>query len=219
MIVVLFGAPGSGKGTQAQLLVRDDGFTHISTGDLLRAEIDSGSPEGLKIKQIVDQGDLVPDELVFSLLETTLRRLGNKRVILDGIPRNLKQALDLDTLLAVQDRKVDIVVDLNAAPSELISRMTGRYSCKTCGAVYHEITRRPFIDGVCDHCGGKNFSKRSDDNMETAVSRLKVYDQETSPVREYYASQGKLKPVDASQGVDVIRGQIQLYVNEQKNIV
>lgn len=219
MIVVFFGAPGSGKGTQAQLLVREDGFTHISTGELLRAEIESGTVEGKKIQHIVDQGQLVPDEIIMGLLETTLRRLGQKNIILDGIPRNLKQAIDLDSLLAVQQRQVSIVVDLDTSPSELIARMTGRYSCKTCGAVYHEITRRPFIDGVCDYCGGKEFSKRSDDNMDTALSRLKVYEQETAPVKDYYQSQGKIKHIDASQGVDIIRSQIKTCINEQKNVM
>jgi adenylate kinase len=214
MLVVFFGPPGSGKGTQAQALSHAEKFVHVSTGDLLRQEIESGSVLGKKVKEIVDKGQLVPDTMVFEMIENMLSTDGKKDIILDGLPRTLKQAIDLDKLLALQQRKVDLVADFVIGSQDLLTRIAGRYVCKTCRAVYHKVMQPPKVEGVCDHCGGKAFLRREDDNQEVVLSRLKVYESETAPVRSYYDGQGKLRKVDATQSVAAIKDQIKTLIKE-----
>lgn len=214
MLIVFFGPPGSGKGTQAQILSQEGEFIHVSTGDLLRQEIDSESVLGKKAKEIVDKGHLVPDEIVSEMIAHMLSGEAKKDIILDGFPRTLKQAIDLDGLLALQQRKVDLVADFIIGSQDLLTRIAGRYVCKTCRAVYHKVTQAPKNEGVCDRCGGKDFQCRGDDNPEVILSRLKVYEEETAPVRSYYENQGKLKKVDATQSVAAIRDQIKALIKE-----
>jgi len=214
MLIVFFGPPGSGKGTQAQILSQEGGFMHVSTGDLLRHEIDSGSSLGKKAKEIVDKGHLVSDEIVSEMIENMLSVKAEKDIILDGFPRTLKQAIDLDNLLALQQRKVDLVADFVIGSQDLLARITGRYVCKTCRAVYHRVTHPPKVEGVCDRCNGQDFQRRGDDNPEVILSRLKVYEEETAPVRSYYEGQDKLRKVDAMKSVAAISDQIKALIKE-----
>lgn len=199
MITVLLGPPGSGKGTQAKVLKEEKHFLHLSTGDMLRAAIQQGSPLGLKVKDIMARGELVSDDIVLALIKEKLETSGAKtNVVLDGFPRNLAQAKSLDDLLRSSSMIVDKVVSIEIDPRELIERLTGRRTCPTCGAGFHVKFQPPKKDGICDSCGG-SLVQRKDDTETVIVDRLKVFEQQTSPLREYYQNKGLLAVVDGSQ--------------------
>lgn len=214
MIVILFGPPACGKGTQAKALVSSLGFKHIAMGDLVRSIIQSGSELGRQIKDIVDKGQLVGDEIICEVIKKTLQELKNEDLVLDGFPRTVKQAIDLDHALALQQQKVSLVIDLVIEPSELVARVAGRSVCVTCGAVYHDAVKRPKQEGICDSCGGSELRRRADDTEEVLRARLKAYEQDTSPVREFYVHQEKLKQVDAAQPIEVVQHQIEAMVRD-----
>lgn len=214
MIVVLFGPPASGKGSQAKALARDLNFKHVATGDLCRQAIQSGNELGLQIKEIVEGGQLPSDEIIYLLLEQALQSTESQDLVLDGIPRTHKQAIDLDQILALKQRKVDVVIELVIEPNEIIARVKGRYSCKTCGAPYNVTVKRPRKEGICDVCGGEEFVRRADDSEEVMQERLKVYEKMTKPVREFYERQGKLRVVDASQSIETIQNQIETIIRD-----
>ena len=198
MVIVFFGPPGSGKGTQAQELKRVKGMLHVSTGDLLRQEIASGSSLGQKIQSKVQAGEFPTDDVVMQLVGGIIEKNAKKDIIFDGFPRTLNQAIAFDALLGVENLKVDVVFDFNIDALDLEERISGRYMCRECGAVYHEKNKKPKVDGVCDQCGSCHFEKRPDDTEQVLKTRLKVYQEQTLPVKEYYAQAGLLKKVDAS---------------------
>jgi len=199
MIIVFFGPPGSGKGTQAQELKKTlKDMIHVSTGDLLRKEVASGSSLGREIQAKMQAGEFPPDEVVMQLVGGIIEKNAQKDIIFDGFPRTLNQALAFDTLLGVENLKVGIVFDFNIDALHLLGRISGRYMCQECGAVYHEKNKKPKVDGVCDQCGSCHFEKRSDDMEQALKTRLKVYQEQTLPVKKYYSDMGVLKTINAS---------------------
>lgn len=203
MIFIFFGPPGSGKGTQAQKLLGEYDITHVSTGELLRHEIEVGSNLGEKVKSIMEAGHYVPDEIVTELIDKVLQKPGN--FIFDGYPRTLNQALAFDTLLSVKKLKVDLVINFEIDMDLLIERISGRFSCASCGSVYHDIYKKTLILGVCDKCKKKEFVRRKDDNPEILKKRVEVYLKEIGVVHDFYRRKGLIKDVDASQTVESIQ--------------
>ncbi len=199
MKIVLLGPPGAGKGSLAGLLKEKYSLVHISTGDMLREEIKKGTPLGLEIKKLITQGALVSDELVTKLVE---QRIANdpdvkKGYMLDGYPRTVKQAQDLDAILAKSNVPLDFAVNMEADGDLLLRRLTGRRVCRKCGALFHMTNKPPLKPGVCDACGGELY-QRTDDNEETIKARMQVYQTSTQPIIDYYAKQHKLKIIDGN---------------------
>ncbi|MDP3371841.1 MAG: adenylate kinase [Candidatus Paracaedibacteraceae bacterium] len=206
--IVFLGAPGSGKGTQAQVLADTykEHVIHLSTGQLLRDAIAEGSECGLYAKSLIDAGLIVCDEVVFNLLEEKLKNISSeKRVILDGFPRTLNQAVLLENFLQKTRKQIEKVVYFDIADAELVNRLTGRFMCADCGAVYHKHYNSPQQDGVCDFCGSHDFKVRDDDNEFVVKKRLDVYHAETEPLVSYYDAQGVLFRLDAAQSVESIK--------------
>lgn len=192
--LILFGAPGSGKGTMGDLIQRDRGYVKISTGDILRAEIEQGSADGLKAKGFMAAGGLVPDELVMELVRRRLQGddLG-AGYIMDGYPRTLAQAQALSAIPCSGERAIDIEV----TEAEAVERLLSRQTCRDCGAIYNQITKPPRVAGICDICGGV-VERRADDTPEAVRRRFQVYAERTLPVIEYYAGRHVLERVDGS---------------------
>ncbi len=190
--VVLLGAPGSGKGTQAERIVARYGLPHVSTGDMLRAAIARGSELGREAKGFMDRGELVPDEVVIGIVHERLAKPDARRgFLLDGFPRTLPQAERLDAMLAEEGRALTHVVLIDVPEEELVRRISGRRTCPGCGKLYHVYYDPPLSEGVCDVCGSE-LAQRADDNEETAHRRLKVYRRDTEPVIEYYRTRSVL---------------------------
>ena len=200
--IVIFGAPGSGKGTQSELLMQKYGFKHISTGDVLRAEIKNGTELGTKAKSYMDQGLLVPDELVVDLVVDRVNQEDCKNgYVLDGFPRTIPQAESLDAALAKMGQKVDFAIDIDVPDENIVNRMSGRRACVGCGATYHIKFNAPKKENVCDTCGEK-LILRDDDKPETVLKRLTVYHDQTQPLIDYYTKAGVLKEVDGTVSMD-----------------
>ena len=205
MILVLLGAPGAGKGTQAQRLQDSQGLKHLSTGDMLRAAVASGSDIGAELKQIMDAGKLVPDDVIVRMIADRIAEPDcAKGVILDGFPRNLAQAKALDETLAGSGQRVDKVLQLAVDTDAMVERISGRFSCKTCGAGYHDRFQPTKTGGVCDVCGGTEFLRRSDDNAETVRARMEAYEAQTAPLLPYYRERGILEAVDSMAPMDEV---------------
>ncbi len=199
--LILIGAPGSGKGTQASKLVADRGFKHVSTGDLLRNEISKMTSLGMEVKKVMDAGQLVSDELVIRLLKANIE-LSQHQYIFDGYPRNLIQAQTLDREVLKNSASLAVYFDINS--DKLVERLTNRRTCKNCGAIFNLIFKKPKIMGVCDVCGGSDLSQRADDKEEVITNRLKVFSETVNPVLKYYQELGRLIRVDAEAQVDEI---------------
>lgn len=195
--IVLLGPPGSGKGTQTERLCNEFGFAHISTGDLLREAVRSGTPLGLEAKRYMDAGDLVPDKLVIDLMRNKLYSCP-EGFVLDGFPRTIEQAKALEEACAV-----DVAITLEVDEDDIVDRMASRRSCRSCGAVYNLRSKPPREEGVCDRCGGELYL-RSDDREETVRSRMRVYRERTLPLESYYENKGILERVDARGGIDQV---------------
>ena len=203
MNIILLGPPGAGKGTQAKRLQEAHGAVQLSTGDILRSHIAADDELGRQAKTFMNDGHLVPDELVIRMLEAEIespRCQGG--FILDGFPRNIPQAEALDTMLRQKQLHIDAVIELQVDEAKLIERISGRFSCAKCGAGYNRQGQQPKVAGVCDVCGSTEFIQRPDDNAEALKVRLDVYRKQTAPILPYYAQQGLLRPVDAMQSVD-----------------
>lgn len=196
MNIILLGPPGAGKGTQAKMLVEEYQIPQISTGDILRAAVKEGSPLGKEAKACMDKGELVPDSVVIGIVEERIQQPDcAKGYMLDGFPRTVPQAEALDGMLQNLSSKIDHVVSIEVANDELVGRLTGRRTCRDCGAGFHVMFDPPEKEGVCDKCGGELY-QRDDDNVETVTSRLEVYEAQTKPLIDYYTAQGKIRPVD-----------------------
>jgi adenylate kinase len=203
MILILFGPPGAGKGTQAQKLQELRGLVQLSTGDMLRAAVASGSEVGKAAKKIMDAGQLVPDSIIIGMISDRIDlSVGGNGFILDGFPRTTGQAQALDDMLARKHLKIDHVIEMQVNDEALVQRISGRYSCAKCGAVYHDSFLRPKRAGVCDKCGGTEFKRRSDDKAETVRARLTAYHKETAPLLPYYRDKGLLRSVDGMAEID-----------------
>ena len=198
MKVIMLGAPGAGKGTQAKMIAEKFGIPHISTGDIFRANIQKGTELGAEAKKYMDQGLLVPDELTVKIL---LDRVAQEDCaggyVLDGFPRTIPQAKVLDEALEKLGEKIDYAVDVDVADEHIVKRMSGRRACLKCGATYHVEHIPPRQEGVCDSCGS-DLVLRDDDKPETVMNRLKVYHDQTQPLIEYYGQKGILRKVDGT---------------------
>lgn len=204
MKIVLLGPPGAGKGTQSVVLSKKYGVPHISTGDILRESVKSGQELGLKAKSFMDKGELVPDEVVTGIvIERLKQRDAMNGFILDGYPRTIKQAVDLEKALEKIASGVDMVIYFETSERVAIERLTGRRVCKKCGFNYHVKNIPPKREGICDKCSGELF-QRPDDNEETVRNRLKVYDAQTRPLIDHYAKLGILKKVSGDSPVDAL---------------
>lgn len=204
MKLILLGPPGAGKGTQAKMLVEYFGVPQISTGDILRAAVKDGSPMGVKAKSFMDAGALVPDEVVVGIVEERLVKSDcEKGFILDGFPRTLPQADALTKTLSVLGKDIDSVISLEVDIEALVVRLAGRRTCSACGAGYHLQYEPPQNSGVCDSCGGK-LIQREDDCEDTIRNRMSVYDDQTSPLVEYYRKAGSLSCVDGMLPIDEV---------------
>ncbi len=203
MNLILLGPPGAGKGTQAQRLEESEGLVQLSTGDMLRAAVASGSEIGRIAKPIMEAGNLVPDDVIVTMIEQRIDRSDCANgFILDGFPRTVAQAESLDDMLRRTGRRLDAVIEMAVDDGILIERISGRFACADCGAGYHRRFRPTAVEGVCDRCGGTEFRQRPDDNEETVKTRLAAYHAQTEPLLPYYLEQGILRSVDAMAGID-----------------
>jgi len=210
MNLILLGPPGAGKGTQAKRLEERYGLVQISTGDMLRAEVKSGSELGLKAKGIMERGELVPDALVIAMLGARISQPDAAQgFILDGFPRTVPQAEALDVLLREKAMPLGHVIELQVNDAALVERISGRFTCGKCGEGYHDSFKAPAKAGVCDKCGGTEFVRRADDNATTVGARLEAYHRQTAPLLPYYAAQGKLRVVDGMAEMAEVARQIE----------
>lgn len=208
--LIFMGPPGGGKGTQAQRLQDDYGIVQLSTGDMLRAAVTSGSEIGLKAKAVMDAGKLVSDDIVIGIIDERLDQADCANgFILDGFPRTVAQAQALDGLLENKGLALDAVLELRVPDSLLVDRITGRYTCAKCGAGYHDSFKKPKVEGVCDSCGSTEFKRRADDNAETVTSRLEAYHAQTAPLLPYYEGKGLLTVVDGTLPIDEVTRQLE----------
>lgn len=204
MNLLIMGPPGAGKGTQAEVLVKKLGITHISTGDMFRSAIQAGTEMGLKAKEYMDKGELVPDFVVVGMVKERLSQPDCVRgFLLDGFPRNVVQAEELDETLNSIGSSLDGVINIVVPREKLIKRVTGRRICRSCGASYHMFFKKPRTDGICDNCGGKLY-QRTDDNETAVENRLYVYEASTEPLIDYYAKRGLLRNIDGDQDIDKV---------------
>ncbi len=208
MKLILLGAPGAGKGTQASEIAQKYGIPHISTGDILRRNIKEETPLGVRAKSYMEHGGLVPDELVTEML---LARIGEpdcaRGYVLDGFPRTIPQAESLDAALLERGERVDAAIDVDVPDAVIVSRMGGRRACPACGATYHVAFRPPNIAGVCDACGHA-LAVRDDDAPETVQKRLDIYHAQTQPLIQYYRERGILQTVDGTRPMDEVSARI-----------
>lgn len=204
MKIVMLGAPGAGKGTQAKKIADAYGIPHISTGDIFRANIKAGTPLGKKAKEYMDKGGLVPDEVTIGMLLDRIHEADcEKGYVLDGFPRTIPQAESLTKALAAEGSKIDAAVDIEVPDESIVSRMGGRRACLSCGATYHIVYAAPKQEGICDRCGSP-LVLRDDDKPETVLKRLEVYHAQTQPLIDYYGAAGVLKEVDGTQDLEKV---------------
>lgn len=203
MKLIFLGPPGAGKGTQSQRLAKEYDIAQISTGDMLRAEVKSQSEIGQQAKKIMDEGGLVPDDLMVRMIQNRIQADDCKNgFILDGFPRNVEQAKALDSMFAQQHLKLDAVLYLKVDENILADRISGRYSCSKCGASYNKQFKNPETEGVCDSCGSVEFVSRADDNRDTVFARLETFREQTAPLLPYYEQKDCLYVVDGMKNID-----------------
>lgn len=207
MRIVLLGAPGAGKGTQCKNIVARHDLVHLSSGDILRQERAEGSELGKQAQSYMDSGGLVPDEIIIGMMVKAIEKAPASGFVLDGFPRTVNQAAELDVALAATGLKIDAVLNLEIDDRIVASRMTGRRSCPKCGAVYHIENLKPKTEGLCDH-DGTELVQRSDDKPEVVAHRLETYHQQTEPLVDYYKSNGTVYDFDAGQDVDEVKALI-----------
>lgn len=216
-VLILLGPPGAGKGTQARILEDKFGLVQLSTGDLLRGAVAAGTEAGKKAKAVMEAGQLVSDEIVLAVLKDRLADPDvGKGVILDGFPRTTGQAEALDELLSESGQKINAAISLEVEDEAMVERVSGRYTCATCGEGYHDTFKKPKVEGVCDNCGGTEFKRRADDNAETVRSRLTAYHEQTAPLIAFYGDRGQLYEVDAMGEISAISDALAEIVEKAK---
>ncbi len=209
MNIILLGPPGAGKGTQAHRLVAEQGMVQLSTGDMLRAARTSGTDMGKQVASVMDRGDLVTDEIVIGLIAEQLDNdTSGSGFIFDGFPRTLAQADALGELLQSKGQHLHAVVEMKVDDDALVSRITGRFTCSECGAVYHDVTHKPSSEGECDNCGSHEFTHRADDNAESLRTRLMNYYRDTSPLIGYYYAKDQLKRIDGLGDIEEVAARV-----------
>ncbi|MFV0431791.1 MAG: adenylate kinase [Alphaproteobacteria bacterium] len=207
MIIILIGGPGAGKGTQARKIEEKFNIVQLSTGDMLRAERDSGSSLGQEIEAVISKGQLVSDDLISAMISNRIENDDCANgFILDGYPRTLEQASMLDEILKAKGLKLDAVVEIVTDDEALVERISGRFTCGKCGEGYHDKFKPTKTAGICDNCGAgeESFTRRSDDNAETVRGRLKVFHEQTQPITLYYEKAGLLKKIDGMQDIEIV---------------
>lgn len=210
MNIILLGPPGAGKGTQAQRLVEKFGMKQLSTGDMLRAAVKAETPVGLQAKAVMESGGLVSDEIVSALIGDELDALASGQgAIFDGYPRTAPQAHSLDAILSGRGRTLDHVIELAVDEDALVERITGRFTCASCGKGYHDTFEQPKVAGTCDKCGGHEFKRRPDDNEETVRTRMAEYRAKTAPILPIYEAQGIVSRVDGMADMDAVTAAIE----------
>lgn len=202
--IILLGPPGAGKGTQAKRLVEGRGMVQLSTGDMLREARTSGTEMGRRVAEVMDRGELVTDEIVIGLIEEKLTGASGTGFIFDGFPRTLPQADALGDLLDKLGQSLHCAIEMKVDDAALVARITGRFTCGTCGEVYHDTTRPTKVAGVCDVCGGTQMTRRADDTADALKQRLMEYYKKTSPLIGYYYAKGKLRSVDGLAEIDAV---------------
>ena len=209
MKLILMGPPGAGKGTQAQRLEKSCNIIQLSTGDMLRVAVASGSDVGKQAKEIMEAGGLVSDDLIIAMISSRIDQDDCKNgFILDGFPRTTPQAEALDVMLTDKGIQIDHVIEIEVNDDAMVARITGRYTCAGCGAGYHDEFQKPETEGVCDQCGGTKFTRRADDNAETVRSRLEAYHDQTGPILAFYKEKGVVKGVDGMAAIDDVTNQL-----------
>ena len=202
--IVLFGPPGAGKGTQAARITDSTGLPQVSTGDMLRAAVKNGTQTGLAAKQYMDAGKLVPDSIIIDLIKERVQQPDAKNgVMFDGFPRTVPQAEALANITTVTH-----VIAIEVPDERIVDRICGRYSCASCGAVYHDSFNPTSVDGVCDECGGIDMKRRADDNESTVLQRLSAYHEQTSPLADWYEKKGIFHRIDGDRVIDQITNDI-----------
>jgi len=210
MNIILLGPPGAGKGTQAQRLVEGHGMVQLSTGDMLRETRKADTELGRQVAAVMDAGALVSDEIVSAMIDAKLASLAPETgVIFDGYPRTEAQARSLDEILAGRARKLDRVIELEVDEDALVERITGRYTCATCGKGYHDAFEQPRVEGTCDRCGGHEFKRRPDDNEETVRTRMAEYRAKTAPILPLYEARGIVTRVDGMAPIDEVTASVE----------
>lgn len=219
MNLILFGPPGAGKGTQADYLAKDYGYAKLSTGDMLRAAVASGSELGKKAQSIMAAGQLVPDEVMINLIRDRIQQPDcAKGFILDGFPRTEAQAKALDEMLDSVKKSLNHVIELKVDDQKLVERIVGRFSCSKCGAGYHDTFKTPYVAGVCDECGTTSFTRREDDKADTVTKRLESYHRQTAPLLPYYAKAGVLTTIDGMADINDVTRQIEKVIGTKEKI-
>lgn len=203
MRIVLLGAPGAGKGTQCKRIVTRYSLAHLSSGDILRQQRNEGTELGRKAQSYMDSGALVPDGLIVEMMADAIKKVSEDGFVLDGFPRTVNQAKELDKALTENAQKIDIVLNLQVNDNTVAGRITGRRSCPKCGAVYHVENLKPKTEGVCD-IDGTALVQRPDDSLKVVMNRLKNYHQQTMPVVDYYKNNGMVYDIDADEGADEV---------------
>lgn len=215
MQLIMMGPPGSGKGTQAELIVDKLNIPHVSTGDMFRRAINEGTELGTKAKEYLDAGSLVPDEVTIGIVKERLNQSDCRSgFLLDGFPRTLPQAEALDSLLDNLNFELDAVLNIYVSEEELIRRLTGRRMCEDCGTAYHMVFNPPSVEGRCDKCGGKLY-QRDDDTEDTILNRLKVYREQTEPIIDYYRKKDLVKDINGDQKIEDVSKEIGRKIGRQ----
>ena len=209
MNLILMGPPGAGKGTQSQRIEKSHGIVQLSTGDMLRAEVASSSDLGKEAKDVMESGGLVSDELIIAMISSRIDQDDCKKgFILDGFPRTTPQAEALDAMLTEKGLMIEHVIEMKVDDEAMVKRITGRFTCAECGAGYHDEFQKPEKEGVCNQCGGTEFTRRADDNAETVRGRLQAYHEQTAPILSYYKEKGTVKSVEGMASIDEVTEQL-----------